>query len=143
MIHRYLGIENLALDDAQRKTLVDALKALGPASDPQPARLNHWRTRLDNQAAIFEALFQESALTIAAFKNRLAAIFGVEPDTIDHATVMRHFADGDTPVVTFSRNATDYLRVALFGGMDCTWMESGDECRGYLALYRDEWEIVE
>lgn len=141
--HFYLGIENLNLNAAQRQTLVDALKALGPASDPQPARLCHWRTRLDGDAAIFEALFNEDNVTIQAFKNRLADIFSVDPATIDHATVTQHFAGGDTPVVTFSRLGTDYLRFALFGGAGATWMESGNECRGYLALNKAEWEVEE
>lgn len=138
--HFYLGIENLTLNATQRQTLVDALKALGPASDPQPARLCHWRTRLDGEAAIFEALFDEGNLTVQAFKQRLGTIFSVDPTAIDHDTVTNHFADGDTPVVTFSRGGVDYLRFALFGGQSATWMESGDEARGYLAANRDEWE---
>jgi len=138
--HGYLGIENLNLNDNQRQTLITELKALGPDSDPQPARLCHWRTRLDGQAAIFEALFNENNLTIAKFKNRLGTIFGIDPATIDHATVTWHFAGGDTPVVTFSRGGTNYLRFALFGGTGATWMQSGNECRGYLAANRDDWE---
>ena len=138
--HFYLGIENLALNPTQRQTLMDALKALGPASDPQPARLCHWRTRLDGEAAIFEALFDEDNLTIAAFKQRLGDIFNVDPATIDHSIVVRSFAGGSTPIVTFSRGGVDYLRFALFGGQGAAWMKSGDECRGYLALNRDDWE---
>lgn len=143
MRHFYLGIENLNLNASQRQALIDELKSLGPASDPQPARLCHWRTRLDGEAAIFEALFNEDNLTVAKFKQRLATIFGVDPATIDHASITRHFADGDTPVVTFSRAGTDYLRFALFGGAGAAWMQSGDECRGYLATNRDEWEESE
>jgi hypothetical protein len=138
--HGYLGIENLALNPSQRQILVDELRALGPASHPQPACLCHWRTRLDGEAAIFEALFDEDDLTVQVFKQRLAAIFGVDPATIDHDTVVRHFAGGDTPVVTFSRGGTDYLRFALFGGPDAEWMESGGECRGYLKTYQEDWE---
>jgi hypothetical protein len=138
--HFYLGIENLNLDTSQRQTLVDELKALGPGSDPQPARLCHWRTRLDGEAAIFEALFDEDNLTVAKFKDRLGTIFGVDPATIDHDTTIYHFADGDTPIVVFSRNGTDYLRFALYGGNGISWMESGDECRGYLKLNQTEWE---
>ena len=143
LVHVYFGIENLALNDTQRGELVDALRKLGPDSNPQPACLCHWRTRLDGQAAIFEALFNEDAITIAAFKNRLATIFGIDPDTITHAVVYPTFASLSTAVVTFSRNATDYLRVAFFGynGTDWpTWEQSGDECRAYLALYKEEWE---
>jgi len=141
--HCYIGIENINLNASQRQTLVAALRALGPASHPSPACLCHWRTRTDGQAAIFEALFDENALTITAFKNRLASIFGVQPDTIDHATTSLSFAGGTTPVVTFSRGGTGYLRFALFGGVDATWGESGDECRGYLAAYRDQWDTPE
>lgn len=138
--HGYLGIENLALNATQRETLIDALKALGPTSDPQPARLCHWRTRLDSEAAIFEALFNESSLTVAAFKARLAAIFSIDPATIDHAIQSVSFAGGTTPIATFSRSGTNYLRFALFGGAGASWTESGDECRGYLAANRDEWD---
>jgi hypothetical protein len=141
--HFYLGIENLNLNAAQRQMLIAELRALGPASDPQPARLNHWRTRLDNEAAIFEALFNEDNLTVDRFQQRLGAIFGVDPATIDHATQQASFADGATPIVTFSRGGTDYLRFALFGGTDAEWMNSGDECRGYLAANREEWETSE
>ena len=146
MIHTYFGIENIALNDAQRAELIDALRKLGPDQDPQPARLCHWRTRLDGQAAIFEALFNEDNITIAAFKNRLGNIFDVDPDSITHAVVFPTFDHLSTAVVTFGRNGTDYLRVAFFGynGTDWpTWEQSGDECRAYLALYADEWEPEE
>ena len=136
--HGYFGIENLALNDTQRAALVTALRALGPASDPSPAHLCHWRTRLDGEAAIFEALFADDALTVDAFKNRLAAIFGVDPATIDH-----DLTAGTNTVVVFSRGGTDYLRVALFGGLAATWDESGDACRAYLAANAAEWEDEE
>ena len=113
--HGYIGIENLNLNDTQRGELIQALRSLGPSSDPQPARLCHWRTRLDGEAAIFEALFDESNLTVAKFKNRLGSIFGVDPAAIDHSIITRHFSEGNTPVVTFSYLGTDYLRFAPFG----------------------------
>lgn len=141
--HFYLGIENINLNATQRQTLIAELRALGPASDSQPARLNHWRTRLDNEAVIFEALFNETNLTVARFKQRLGAIFSVDPATIDHTTQNASFAGGTTPIVTFSRGGTDYLQFALFGGMGAAWMDSGDECRGYLAANREEWELSE
>jgi len=139
--HFYLGIENLNLNDTQRAILVAELRALGPSAEEetQPCRLNHWRTRTDGQAAIFEANFNEDALTVETFKKRLGAIFGVDPAVIDHATVTAHFAGGDTPIVTFSRNGTDYLKFALFGGVGATWNESRLECLGYLAANAAEW----
>lgn len=142
MWHGYFGIENLALNDTQRADLINVLRSLGPSSNLLPARLNHWRTRLDGQAAIFEALFSEDALTIAAFQGRLATIFGVQPETIEYAVTTPIFHVLPTPTVVFSRTDTDYLRLALFGGLSASWHESGDECRAYLADFADDWEQV-
>ena len=140
--HGYMGIENLNLSAGQRGTLVTALRALGPGSDPQPARLNHWRTRLDNDAAIFEALFDEDNLTVTKFKQRLGTIFGVSWVTIGSAVQNVTYVARQTQVVTFSRTGTDYLRVALFGGIGATWAESGIEVRGYLLANIAEWESL-
>ena len=145
--HLYFAIENLNLNDTQRAELIEVLRSLGPATARQPAYLNHWRTRLDGQAAIFEALWDEDKISIQAFKNRLGAIFEVDPETIDHSVNGVTFAVRETAVVTFSRNSTNYLRVAFFGypgGEDWpTWDESGDECRAYLAANLEEWEEAE
>ncbi|HDZ37099.1 MAG TPA: hypothetical protein ENH62_02225 [Marinobacter sp.] len=140
MRHFYLGIENLNLNNNQRQVLVDELKALGQASDSQPARLNHWRTRLDGEAIILEANFNEDNLTIQRFKQRLAATFGISADDISHVTQNRSFSGDMTLLVTFAYGGTDYLRFALFGGGGASWMQSGDECRGYLAANKEEWE---
>jgi len=85
MWHGYFGVEDLNLSTAQRQVLIGELRSLGPASDPQPARLCHWRTRLDGQAAIFEALFNENNLTVERFKQRLGSIFSVDPEDIEHS----------------------------------------------------------
>jgi hypothetical protein len=140
MWHGYFAVEDLNLNASQRQTLVEELCSLGPSSHPQPACLCHWRTRLDGQAAIFEALFSEAVLTIARFKQRLGAIFGVDPGDIGHDATVLHFGDGDTPVVTFSYGGTDYLRFALFGGLGVEWADSGNEVRAYLKAYSSEWE---
>ena len=140
MWHGYFGVEDLNLSTAQRQVLIGELRSLGPASDPQPARLCHWRTRLDGQAAIFEALFNENNLTVERFKQRLGSIFSVDPEDIEHSLNVISFADGSTPVAVFSYGGTDYLRFALFGGLSASWQESGDECRGYLAASIEEWE---
>ena len=141
--HGYFGIENLNLSAAQRATLVAELKTMGPAADRQPARLLHWRTRLDNDAVIFEALFNEDNLTVNKFKQRLGTIFGVSWVTIGAATQILHYADGDTRVVTFSRTGTDYLRVALFGDVAASWQQSRRECLGYLAANMADWQEEE
>ena len=143
MWHGYFGIENLGLNDEQRGELVAALRTLGPEWDRQPARLCHWRTRLDGQAAIFEALFDEDVISIDAFKKRLGAILGISWVTIGHSVVMVQWVARDSAVVTFSRSGVDYLRVVFFGYAGGEWPtreESGDEARGYLALHAAQWE---
>lgn len=138
MWHGYIAVENMALNDNQRDTLRTALRALGPASDPSPARLNHWRVRLDGQAAIYEANFQDSALTVQSFKDRLAAIFSVDPATVNHTTQQVSYG----PVVTFERGGTDYIRFAAFGGVGATWEQSRQATLSYLAANSAEWEAA-
>ena len=140
MWHGYLAIEDLNLTVEQRATLIGVLRNLGPESDPQPARSCHWRVSLDGSKAIFEAAFNEAVLTVDAFKQRLGAIFGVDPATIGHALTSVTFAERATPVVVFSRGGTDYLRMALFGGPAATWEQSRIEVLAYLAANRAEWE---
>ena len=138
--HIYFAIEALALTPSQRATLITALRQLGPASDPQPARLNHWRTRLDNQAAIFEGAFQDTVLTIDAMKTRLGTIFSVDPAILTHAVFNRTFDTRPTPVVTFNHGGTDRLRMAVFGGPHATWAQSRNETIAYILANHDQWE---
>lgn len=141
--HSYFGIENLALNAAQRATLIAVLNDLGPLTRPQPCENNHRRVRLDGDAAIYEALWNEDTITIAMFKARLGDIFEIDPVTIDHRVNGVTFSIRETAVVTFSRNSTDYLRVAFFGyaenGNWPTWEESRVETMQYLANNATEW----
>lgn len=139
-VHVYFVIEDLNLNLTQRQTLIAALEMLGPAYNPQPACLNHWRVRLDGKAAIFEALFNENNLAVEWFVARLADIFGINPDTIDTTLIDVTFDTKPTSVVTFAWDGTDYLRRALFGKMDATWKQSRIETLAYLAANHDEWE---
>ena len=143
--HLYLGIININLTGEQRRTLFDSLIALGPPPPgyKQPAYLLHYRLRLDNEAGLFEAMFEQETLTVGKFKGWLGNIFSVDPDSIDTANENRDWGDQTTPVVTFSRGGTDYIRMALFAGTNASWSESGDAARGYLAANRAEWEPEE
>lgn len=139
--HVYFGAINLALNPTQRDTFFAALEDLHyPKKQKQPARRNHWRTRLDGEAVIFEALFLSDELTIPAFKQRLADIFSVDPATISHSTVNQNWGGETTPVVTFTRNGTDYVKVAVFAGVDASWGASGRGTRGYITVNQAEWE---
>ena len=144
--HVYFGIENLALNDDQKATLVDALTQLGPKSHPSPACLCHWRIRLDGDAAIFEALFEDSAITVDAIRQYLANIFGVDAENIGDSISFVTFDSRRTAVARYSYAGTEYLQLAVFGyagGEWPTWSESGDECRAYLAANRGQWEPQE
>lgn len=140
MWHGYIGIENLGLTAPQKQTLLDGIGGLGPSDDPQPCRRNHRRVRTDNDAAIFETVFANDDLTIAAFKTRLGAIFGVDPATIAHTVSTQSYAGNTTNVLTFQRPAgTNRIRVALFGGTTASWQQSRDEAAGYLAANAAAW----
>lgn len=138
--HQYVGILNLNLNSSQKLSLFNELRALGPSASPSPAMLLQERLRLDDEGAIYEALFDESKLSIQQFINWLASIFGAQPESISSSTIIQSFAGGTTPVTTFTYNTINYIRSALFGGMGCGWHASGRECRGYLSLYQNEWE---
>lgn len=139
-VHQYVGFENLNLNVAQRNQLYDEIRQLGPSTSPSPAMLLQERLRLDSDAGFWEASFNETKITVAAIKQWLADIFSIQPGDISHDTTIQSFAGGTTEVTTFVYNATNYLRLAIFGCMSCGWRASGDECRGYLSLYRDLWE---
>lgn len=138
----YFAVENLNMNDNQKDTLVAELRQLGPSPETEnrPNHLCHWRTRLDNEAAIFEARFNEDALTVEAFTNRLANIFGVDPSTIDVDISQLDFAGHGTTVAVFARTGTNYLRMALFGTKQATWDESHEEVLAYLASNLEAWE---
>ena len=70
--HGYMGIENLALNASQKADLITALRALGNQTGDQPNLISQFRARLDNEAAIFEAVFADDDLTIPAVKQYLA-----------------------------------------------------------------------
>lgn len=137
--HGYFGIENVGMNNAQRGELVQALRKIGRQGGDSPAKINHWRVRLDNDAAIFEAEFADDELSVNSVKKYLGAVFGISWTTIAANTQQTQYG----PLVTFSRNNTDYLRMILFGGIGAEWSESGDKCRAYLAANRAAWEADE
>lgn len=137
----YLGIENLTLTNAQRNQLVAHLQGLGLDNNgPLPNRRNHWRIRPDNQAAIFEAAFDDGTISIAAVKTRLGIIFNIDPAQISHSVATPSYSAGNsTTVVTFIYQAVSRLRIAAFGTLSGTWQQSNAEVRGYLAANIATW----
>lgn len=136
----YIGLENIALTNPQRLALVTHLQSLGLNNlDPQPARRNHWRIRPDNDAMITEAAFDDATISIAAIKARLGIIFSVDPAQISHNILTPSFGGFTTQVITFTYLAVQRLRIAAFGTMAGTWVQSNAEARGYLAANAAIW----
>ena len=140
--HVYIGLENIALTAPQKTTLIDALKVLGPAADGQPARLNHRRVRLDQDAVLFECFFGDNDLTIANLRQYLANVFGVNVTLITHTLTSQSFGGGTTAIVTLVYLSTNRLRFALFGGQGASRVQSYAEVLGYLATNAVAWGDV-
>lgn len=136
----YFGIENMNLNTGQKNTLVAALQALGIDNNaPQPSDRNHWRVRLDGNAVIFCAAFDDSTITVDAFAQFLATIFSISVGSITTATTTPTFNTIPSTVVVYSYSSTQYLRVALFGGLSATRDQSNAEVLGYLYANAAAW----
>ena len=136
MTRQYYGIENLALNDTQRQTLIDALKQLGDNQSVYPNFRNHRRVRLDGDAVIFEGKFNDADWTIDSIKNKLANIFSISAAVITDSVNQTVYG----PVVTFGAGETDRLRMVAFGGLLATWEESHDAVLDYLSNNHLDWE---
>lgn len=143
--HGYWTLENLNLNATQRSTLRAAiLDYFHDHREPthQPAELLHTRISLDGSKVILEAKFDESHLTVNRFKQFLANVFNVTVGTIDSTSASVQLAGRATPVITFGRGGTNYIRVALFGGVGATWQQSRDAVIAYLDSARAEWDLI-
>lgn len=136
----YFYIENLGLNTAQRDTLIAQLRSMGLLNDsPYPNERNHWRTRLDGQAAIFEAVFDADQLTATAVRNRLAGIFSVLPEAITFTTVQTEYG----PAVTYTHSSLQRLRLGIFGGLAETLLSSRAAATAFVMANLSAWEIIE
>lgn len=136
--HIYFGIENLNLTNGQRNQLITGLQGLGQANSGLPFQRNHQRIRPDNQAAIFEGLFDENNITIAAIKSRLATIFGVSAALISHATQQTVYG----LVITYTYQSVARLRMVAFGHTGSAWADretSRSAAQAYLAANAAAW----
>lgn len=143
LIELYVGAERLTMTDPQAATVVGLLRAMGRSNaDSNPRRRIHWRVRLDGNAGIYQALYDEDDLSIAAFKAQLAAAFGVAIGTITHAVTTPTFGTRASTVVTFTHSSAQRFRVVLFGGVNATLEQSAAEARAYLAANAAAWGEV-
>lgn len=119
--------------------MIAALRTLGPSADPQPAELMHWRIRLDNDAVIFRARFQDGDLTTANLRQFLANVFSVSAAQITANTSSVTFLSRPSPVVTMTFAAVQRMRFVLFGGLSATVQQSNDEVIAYLISNAAAW----
>lgn len=141
--HGYFGIENIGLTNPQRALLMTEIQALGVSpADASPARRNHWRIRLDNDAAVFEALYDENNITVSKFKSFLADIFSVPSGDIGNMNTTFTWDTRVSNIITLDLLGVDKLQVAVFGGLSSTWPQSGNEARAYLSANIDEWQVI-
>ena len=136
-VNLYFYVENLNLTAPQQATLVAQLQALGQRNaDNNPRMRNHWRTRLDGQAAIFEAWWDSSQLTAVAMRNRLASIFSVSQASITYATTQPVYGS----LVTYTYASVDRLRLGVFAGANASYKDSQAAALQYLADNAAGWE---
>ncbi len=138
-ISTYIGIENIALTAPQKATLIAALRALGPSSDPQPAELMHSRVRLDGDAVIYRARFQDADLTTLNLRQFIANVFSVAVVNVTAATTSTTFLTLPSPIVTLTHLAVARLRFVLFGGLAATTAQSNAEVVAYLIANAAAW----
>ena len=135
----YMGIENIALTAPQKATLIAALNALGPSSDPQPAELMHSRVRLDNDAVIYRARFTDVDLTTVNLRQFLANVFSLSLASITATTTSTTFLTLPSPIVTMTVSASQRMRFVLFGGLASTTLQSTAEVVAYLIANASAW----
>jgi hypothetical protein len=138
-ISLFFGIENTALTAPQKATLIAALNALGPSSDPQPAELLHSRVRLDNDAVIYRARFQDNDLTTTNLRQFLANVFAIPLTSVSAVVTSTTFLTLPSPIITMTVAATQRMRFVLFGGLGATTQQSNAECVAYLIANAVAW----
>ena len=131
MAHRYYGLERhipANLTVAQRNTIHAAIMALTPQNTSLPCWIAHERIRLDNDAMIVEAFWQDGDVTLEKFIDYIAAAMGVASNTVTTTTT--------TPVygtlVVFIRAGLARFRMIQFGGAAPTREQSGQAANQYV-----------
>lgn len=134
----YAGLENIALTGPEKSQLVTELRALGPGSG-LPLEVNHWRTRPDNEAELYQARFDADTLTIDNAKGWLADIFNVAVGLITSTTAAISFGAGSSTLITFGYLAINRCRLVIFGTAAGSLAQSRAEVLAYLATNAAAW----
>lgn len=139
-VELYFGLENLALTAPQKQTLVAALQTLGQRNGGLPHERNHWRVRPDNDAMIFQAVWDDSNLTALQMRTWLASIFGVALNQVTSNLTTPNFSgQRQSQLLTFTYQSVARLRSVAFGGVSATREQSRLEALAYLAANAEDW----
>lgn len=139
MIPTYVGAENISLTQAQKDAFRTTFAAIGPANNPSPAELMHWRGRADGNATIMRASFQESDLTTNGLRTLLATALGVPVAQVTAATSSITYQTIASTIVTMSVNATPAMRFILFATPRSSVQQSNDEVLAYIKQNAAAW----
>ncbi len=139
--HVYFVVERYNIGDSNWAALIALFEDMGTHDSKMPAENSHWRTRLDGDAVIYESKFDTSEVSIAAFKQLLADEFGVDVADIGIDVGTAYYTQVGTTTWMFNYSGQYRFYIERFGGGGATWEQSGDECRGYLKMWQDEWEL--
>lgn len=144
--HGYFAVIRLNIGAGNWANLQDLYEAMGTHECPFPCFNNHWRTRLDGDAVIYESLFDPDEVSVQAFKELLADTFGVSVEDIYHTVDSASYSGDTTTIWAFYYDAIeegkDRFQVERFGNGHA-WELSRQEALGYVKLYQDEWDPEE
>lgn len=118
MWHGYIILTPVTLSGAQQTAIHNRLIQLGPDTADQPAYLMHYNASYTND--VYEALYDDSEITPAAFKTLTALALGVNENTL---AVSETYSC--TGIGISVRDATgERVRYILSGKQYSTWSES-------------------
>jgi hypothetical protein len=142
MISLYLGAENIAMTQPQKDNFRETLRVIGPPVHPQPAELMHWRPRLDGNATLMRAQFQDGDMTVAGLRQLLATSLGVPVAQITSANSNVTYKTTPSLIITMSLNGVPQMRYILFAGGRASIQQSNDEAVAYLIANAAAWGDV-
>jgi hypothetical protein len=117
---------------------------LGQNTQNPQDRIQLGRVRLDSQAYIAEALFDETTISEQAFERELARILGVQQSRINNVkSTISYNAGLSTLVLTFRNQTVAIVIIRVFGGWPINEQASHTECLGYLDANRALWNPPE
>ncbi len=142
MISLYLGAENIAMTAAQKNAFRETLRVIGPATHSQPSELMHWRPRMDGDATLMRASFQDGDMTAAGLRQLLAVALGVPAPQITSANSSVTYKTTPSLIVTMSNSGVPQMRFILFAGGRAPIQQSNDEAVAYLIANAAAWGDV-